>query len=132
MKKKKKPIRKESRTISNDELSEAFFQDLVSKLRGSEETAPQGAGQQKGKAPLPRTTQSFLTEFLESLQAFVRDLQEHQANVANPVQKVTLMGLASEITKLNNFARPIVQALQSGDVSSVLAAARDKGGAQIP
>lgn len=131
MKKKKKSLRKESRTIGTNDLSEAFFQDLVSKLRGAEQQAPTG-GTEKGKAPLPRMTQSFLNEFLESLQAFVRDLQEHQANVANPVQKVTLMGLASEITKLNNFARPIVQALQSGDISSVLSAVRDKGGAKIP
>lgn len=131
MKKKKKTLRKESRTIATNDLSEAFFQDLVSKLRGAEQTEP-AAGGTKGKAPLPRMTQSFLNEFLESLQAFVRDLQEHQANVSNPVQKVTLMGLASEITKLNNLARPIVQALQSGDISSVLSAVRDKGGANIP
>jgi hypothetical protein len=91
-------------------MHESYFKKIASKLRGT-------------PTNLPAETDEFLESFMIDLQNYVKEFQHHQQSMPSPVKKVALMGAASEITKLNNSLRPIINALRTGDDASIRAAA---------
>jgi hypothetical protein len=99
-------------------LKENFLSNLSAKLRSEPEN-------QISRSVTPEdSVDSFLDKFMEDLQKYVKEFQANQARMKTPVQKVAMMGIASEITDLNNSLRPIINALRSGDDQTVIKAAK--------
>jgi hypothetical protein len=102
---------------ANNDLRENFLANLASKLRSE----PEGQTSARRQS---EDVNNFLNNFLEDLQKYVKEFQVQQARIKSPVQKVAMMGIASEITNLNNSLRPIINALRTGDDQKVIRAAK--------
>ena len=102
---------------ANSDLKENFLSNLAAKLRSEPERQTSVRGQTE-------EVNNLLNNFMEDLQKYVKEFQVQQARMKSPVQKVAMMGIASEITDLNNSLRPIINALRIGDDQAVIKAAK--------